>query len=53
MNAHHGMARIESSWAELLADALDDLSVEERERLTTAGPALSSLAKALKNRRSQ
>lgn len=52
MNAHHGMARIESAWAELLADALDDLSADEREKLTAAGPALASLAKVLKNRRS-
>ncbi len=49
MNAQHGMARIESSWTELLAVALENLSPDERDKLAAAGPALISLGKALKN----
>lgn len=51
MGAMQGMARIEQAWSEIFADALATLSPADRTTLTSAAPALGSLAAALREQR--
>lgn len=51
MDAMHGMAKIETAWAEIFADSLAALSIDERTALTSAVPALRSLTAALRTRK--
>ncbi|WP_422772443.1 MarR family winged helix-turn-helix transcriptional regulator [Plantactinospora sp. WMMC1484] len=51
VDAAHGSARIEESWARLFADALAELDDDQRAAVTRAAPALGALADRLRARR--
>ncbi|MFC6019195.1 MarR family winged helix-turn-helix transcriptional regulator [Plantactinospora solaniradicis] len=51
VDAAHGSARIEDSWARIFAAALDDLTDEQRRAVAGAAPALGALAERLRVRR--
>ena len=51
LDAEHGMARIESAWADLFADALAALPAGDRAAIAAATPALRALGATLRDLR--